>query len=281
MPRELGSLRMSRALVAGLCLAARAAWAVDAPPVSVSEAKARLSSSDASARAEAACRLGQLREQAASAIPALVAILGDATVIGPVECGMSHWLRQALLAKPEEWRKLTTSPGREASMALARMGKAAQDPLIAALRASAPRARANAAYALGEIAPRSIRAKAVPPLVDALRDDEEEVRDASAHALGEIESPEAVEPLLGALRDSAARVRATSAWALGEIEDRQAVDGLAGALKDEDAQVRSQAAWALGEIADPRAAAPLAGALKDPSVEVRKHAAWALGEMTH
>ncbi len=93
----------------------------------------RLSAADASARAEAACELGQKGAAAAPAVDALVALLPDALRVGPVECGMSPWLRRMLEAKPEEWRRYETSPGREAARALARIGRPALRPLLAAL----------------------------------------------------------------------------------------------------------------------------------------------------
>ena len=210
----------------------------------------RLSAPDASARAEAACELGQKRAGAASAVDALAALLPDAQRVGPVECGMSPWLRRQLEAKPEEWRRFETSPGREAARALARIGRPALEPLIAALSAASPRARAHAAYGIGEMDARDGRAEALPRLMIALKDDDEGVREACVRALGEIDDPEAVPALLGALRDKAAAVRASAAWALGEIEDARAVEPLMRTLWDADADVRSQAAWALGEIED-------------------------------
>ena len=239
----------------------------------------RLSAADASARAEAACDLGRKGAAAAPAVDALVALLPDALLVGPVECGMSPWLRRVLEAKPDEWRRYETSPGREAARALARIGRPALQPLVAALAAESPRARAHAAFAIGEMEPREGRAEALGRLMQALKDDDLGVREACVRALGEIDDPEAVPALLASLRDKAVSVRSASAWALGEIEDPRAVEPLMRALWDDDAEVRSQAAWALGELEDPRAVEGLMGALKDTDAEVRKQAAWALGEM--
>jgi HEAT repeat protein len=250
--------------------------ASEAPVQSLVE---RLSSPDASARAEAACELGGRRAGAASAVDALAALLPDALRVGPVECGMSPWLRRQLEAKPEEWRRFETSPGREAARALARIGRPALRPLLDALAAASPRARANAAFGIGEMEPRDGRAEALPRLMIAVKDDDEGVREACVRALGEIDDPEAVPVMLAALRDKAAPVRSSAAWALGELEDRRAVEGLMGALKDADRRVRKLVAWALGEIEDPRAVIVLVKAVADVDAEVRRQAAWALGEI--
>ena len=106
----------------------------------------RLSSADASARAEAACELGRSGTAAASAVDALAALLPDGLAVGPVECGMSPWLRKHLEARPEDWRRFETSPGREAARALARVGRPALGPLMTALSAPSPQARAHAAF---------------------------------------------------------------------------------------------------------------------------------------
>ena len=107
----------------------------------------RLGSSDASERAEAACALGQRGPAAVSGVDELTALLSDSLRVGPIECGMSPWLKKLIASKPEEWRKFETSPGREAAKALARIGEPALEPLLATLSSStSPAARANAAF---------------------------------------------------------------------------------------------------------------------------------------
>ena len=241
----------------------------------------RLGSSDASERAEAACALGQRGPAAVSGVDELTALLSDSLRVGPIECGMSPWLKKLIASKPEEWRKFETSPGREAAKALARIGQPALEPLLATLSSStSPAARANPAFGVGEMEPREGRAEALARLMQALKDEEPVVREACAHALGEIDDPEAVPALLAAVRDKAAPVRGAAAWALGEIEDPRASEPLMRTLWDTDAEVRSQAAWALGELEDPRAVEGLMGALsKDADGRVRRQAAWALGEI--
>src|SRR6185503_3783363 len=100
-------------------------WLAAAPPQAD-----RLNAADASARAEAACELGRRRADSAPAVPALVALLGDEIAVGPVECGMSPWLRTWLQERPQRWREFETSPAREAARALARIGSAALQPLL-------------------------------------------------------------------------------------------------------------------------------------------------------
>lgn len=241
----------------------------------------RLGSSDASERAEAACALGRRGPAAVSGVDELTALLSDSLRVGPIECGLSPWLKKLIASKPEEWRKFETSPGREAAKALARIGQPALEPLLATLSSStSPAARANAAFGVGEMEPREGRAEALARLMQALKDEEPVVREACAHALGEIDDPEAVPALLAAVRDKAAPVRGAAAWALGEIEDPRASEPLMRTLWDTDAEVRSQAAWALGELEDPRAVEGLMGALsKDVDGRVRRQAAWALGEI--
>ncbi len=241
----------------------------------------RLSSAEPSERAEAACRIGQRPSEGSAAVPALAKLLGDDLQIGPVECGLSPWLKKLLEAKPEEWRKFETSPGREAAKALARIGRPALDPLVLALRAPQAPARANAALGLGEMSPgdSSARGLAVARLIDALRDEDEGVRVESTRALGKMDSSDAVVPLLGTLRDNSARVRSEAAWALGEIDDPRAVEPLMRTLRDDDARVRGRAAWALGELEDKRAVEGLMLALKDADGDVRSQVAWALGEL--
>src|SRR5262245_52928909 len=74
----------------------------------------RLSSPGPAARAEAACELGRRGKGAAGAVDALATLLPDGLSVGPVECGISPWLRKQLEAHPEDWRRFETSPGREA-----------------------------------------------------------------------------------------------------------------------------------------------------------------------
>jgi HEAT repeat protein len=98
----------------------------------------KLSSANARERAEAACKLGKARAEAA--IPGLIQLLSDDT---PVE--------QPICEEKGNWRGKgnNTTPGEMAAVALSQIGTEAVEPLIAALRSNAWQARANAAFALG------------------------------------------------------------------------------------------------------------------------------------
>ena len=191
----------------------------------------KLTSTNAVERAEAACRLGELK--ATAAIPALVKLLSDDTEVQQPVCGERNKWADDKFSK--------TTPGEMAAVALSRMGKVAVEPLIAALKSDAWQARENAAFAMGLI--RDDRN--VEPLIKALRDSAWQVRSKAAWSLGLVGDHRAVEPLAAALKDSAEQVRSQAAWALGLKGDERSVEGLIGALSDSSPQVQSQAAWAL------------------------------------
>ena len=242
------------------------ALAVVALPVqnSVTAAAAGLTSADPSARTRAACDLRELGRDAASAMPALLDLLGDGSPVDPAVCGRRTWRGRG---------DDVTTPGEQAASALVAIGTPAYQPLTRALGAAVWIARGNAAWALGALGNRG----AVPMLTKTLGDNEPAVRRKGAWAIGALDGSEAVPALIEALKDPDAGVREQVAWALGAIGDRRAVDGLMATLTDAAAGVRKQAAWALGAIGDSRATPALAKALKDESAEVRKQAAWALG----
>jgi HEAT repeat protein len=238
----------------------------------------RLYSPDPKERAEAACQLGRRREDAASAIPVLLSMLGDDVVVPAIECEMGSWARNLpMTAEARKW--METSPAKEAAEALGDIGNAAVPGLVAALEQSDWKVRKFAAIGLGELDRIDEVASVVTALGNHLADAHPDVRDRSAWALGEIEHPSAVEPLVRAFHDSDARVRTRIAWALGEIEHPSAVDALVAALKDSDAAVREKSVWALGEIESDLAVEGLVPLLGDADPKVRRQVAWALGEI--
>jgi len=227
-----------------------------------------LSSDDAAARAEAACRIGRLGFRAKGAVTALVELLSDASAVEDIDCDHRGWHNSA-----GRWE---TSPGRQAARALADIGNRSFDPLVLALDGSSWVARKNAAFALGRLE----NERAVAPLAALFGDAMPAVREQAAWALGRIDHPDALAPLVDALeKDSHDRVREQAAWALGRLEDESAVPPLAVALKDTSARVREQAAWALGKL-DARSAVPaLSKALSDDEARVREQVSWALGKI--
>jgi HEAT repeat protein len=239
----------------------------------------RLYSPDPTERAEAACQLGRRHAEAASAIPILLSMLGDAVTVSALECDMTPWLRRTLPTSADARKWMETSPAKEAAEALGDIGNAAVPGLLQSLADGNSTIRTFAALGLGEVDRIVELEKVVGALGGRLTDTDPAVRDRSAWALGEIEDARAVEPLLKALRDTDARVRARVAWALGEIEDPSAVNALVAALKDSDAAVREKSVWALGEIESALAVDGLVPLLTDTDAKVRRQAVWALGEI--
>ena len=267
-------------------------------PVDVLEKIRLLESTNAAERAQAACALGEMRQRAVGAIPALVKLLADDTPTPRVHCGERDWRGGS-----GELEK--SSPSEQAALALVTIGEPSVAPLVAVIRSDDWRVRVNTTWALGIIKDARateavlvsvkdqdwrVREKAawglglkggsepvVEALVVAVKDNVWQVRKQAAWALGLTGDRRAVEPLVVALRDEQAAVRRQAAWALGLKGDSRAVEPLNAALQDQDPKVRSQAAWALGLKGDRSSVEPLIVALKDAQALVRKQAAWALG----
>ena len=115
-----------------------------------------------------------------SAIPALIAMLGDDTRTQPVKCWDTNRWSPALQVFKQ------SSPGEQAALALAFLGPPAFRPLTNQLDNSNPSVRRNAAWAIGELTnmPPSDRWGAVPQLITLLSDSDKWVRMAAARALG-------------------------------------------------------------------------------------------------
>jgi len=243
-------------------------------PTGTVQSRKLLDSSNAVERAQAACDAG--RNGTIEAIPILISMLGDDTRIEPLKCWNSGRWNPAL----ETFKQ--ASPGEEAAIALASMGKPAFEPLTNQLDNANQSVRRNAAWAIGELTnmlPES-RSSAVPRLVSLLSDSDEWVRMAAARALGELRDERAGEPLIATLSDGQWRVRELAAWALSEMKDERAVRALCNALlTDSQAEVRRTAAEALGEIRSSKAISSLKQALHDPEPLVRAKARWAISEI--
>ena len=238
------------------------------------EREPALRSASPQERAWAACEAG--RQRATDAIPMLVSMLGDDSEIEPLKCWTTGRWSPALATFKHP------SPGEQAAIALASMGKPAFAPLADALGSASSSVRRNAAWAIGELTnmPPGERDDAVVPLISLLRDSDPWVRIAAARALGELRDERAGESLIAALGDGEVGVRQTSAWALGEMKDERAVQMLCDVLvSDMQSDARLAAAEALGEIRSQKALVPLNQALNDFEPRVRARAKWAISEI--
>lgn len=195
---------------------------------------AALKHEDKTVRWWAAQALEELGPDAQSAIPALIASLGD-----------------------------TERPVNNSASTLAAIGTMTIPPLLDVLKnpASSPMARTGAAGALGAIGPRA--SVAVPDLIEALKDRRipnaaQTARDwypvcfAAAAALGAIgpDAKAAVPALIELLRDANPRGHQVAADAIGNIgpEAAMAVPALVPILRDKDQETATRAAMALGAI---------------------------------
>ncbi|MFP4057659.1 MAG: HEAT repeat domain-containing protein [Candidatus Brocadiia bacterium] len=235
----------------------------------------RLYSRSAEERGYAAVALGEMREQAAPAVPFLVAMLGDSFPLRVEERvpEAPAGTREHIIYRFERMER--TSPGKLAAESLARIGQRAAEPLIEVLSDENEKVRQHAALALGGIK----AAEAVPGLIPLLEDEVGEVRAEAAKALGRIGDRRAVEALIQALGDPSSAVRKEAAWALGEIKDPRAVDALIERLGDSMPHVSEVAEWALDQIRDPRAYDAVLAKLSSESPEARRAAARILGKL--
>jgi len=204
----------------------------------------------------------------------------------------------AEMKRAADWRRKS-----RLADALVDIGEPAVNPLIGLLDDPSSENRAEAARALGRIAP----ARAAAPLIEKLGEENLDVRFRAVEALGLIRSGAAVEPLLavlesrernlsraaavalGRIGSEAAVVpllglldgpnwwdRAAAVDALGKIGSEDAVEALAARLEGEETHVRRSIAVALLRIGSPRARPALEKALQDDDREVRLFASQAL-----
>lgn len=213
--------------------------------MSLPESLNALQSGDPTARAAAACRLGKLR--AKEAIPALIDLLADDVSIKPVKCwGDGDW-------GPARAQLKGASPGEQAALALASLGRPAGEALVTALGHGDAVVRRNSAWAIGEMrgGHSNDRAAAIEPLVVLLNDADPWVRAAAAFSLGEIRPRGVTEPLIASLNDAEWFVRDMAIYALGEMKSQAALEPLRSLLmREENETVRRKAVWALKEIID-------------------------------
>jgi HEAT repeat protein len=211
---------------------------------------------------------------------------------------------QTVLA--EQLRRYSKSLSGEASARIAFYfrGSAALRHALAGLQSRRSWRRADAAFALGDMAV----AETVPALLRALDDRSRVVRTAAARSLGRLHADEAAIPLIQALvahsvprgvagdallrmgpkivpqlRELAAApepdVQAVAVTLLGLVGDSRDADVVGHTLHDPSAEVRAAAAEALGRIGTPVSEAELQTALDDRVRHVRAAAATSLGEI--
>jgi HEAT repeat protein len=231
-------------------------------------------STTAQERAQAACDAGRKRD--VEAIPSLVAMLGDDRQVEPIACYTRGNWTPAL----DTFKR--PSPGEQAALALASLGRNALGPLMDQLDNSNAVARRNAAWAIGELTNMipGQRAAAVPQLIALLRDTDPWVRMAASRAIGEVRDHRASEALIMTLSDADWRVRRLAVWALNEMKEQKAVRALSNLLiADARAEVRSAVVDALAEIRNAEAISALQKATNDADERVRTKALFALVEI--
>jgi HEAT repeat protein len=140
-----------------------------------------------------------------------------------------------------------------------------------------PKARANAAHALGDVTEAVEKRRAVDALIRALGDDHPQVRMEACAALGELREPGALAYIVKRLDDGVAQVRQSAAIALGTIGHPDGFEPLAEALKQGPPDLRFQAATSLAEIDPARAFDLVMAALEDRDAEVIGAAALSVG----
>jgi HEAT repeat protein len=118
----------------------------------------------------------------------------------------------------------------QATLALSSIGKAAIEPLAAAMKEKKWETRYRAVEALGKIADE----KAVQPLIKALKDNRDHVRYMAAKGLREFGDSDATEPMVILLKDENKYVRMMAATVLGTIGGKKVHTALKNALESEE-----------------------------------------------
>ncbi|MGD0081418.1 MAG: HEAT repeat domain-containing protein [Methanoregula sp.] len=130
----------------------------------------------------------------------------------------------------------------QATLALSAIGKAAIEPLAAAMKEPRWETRYRAAEALGRIADE----KAVKPLIQGLKDNREHVRYMAAKGLRELGDSDAIEPMIILLKDENRYVRIMAVRALDAIGGDRATGALSDAMEiEQDEKVKEVISEAL------------------------------------
>jgi HEAT repeat protein len=118
----------------------------------------------------------------------------------------------------------------QAMLGLSSIGKAAIEPLSAAMKEPQWETRYRAAEALGKIADE----KAVKPLIQALKDNRDHVRYMAAKGLRALRNSDTIEPMVILLKDENKYVRMMAVRALGAIGGKNVNKALKDALESEN-----------------------------------------------
>lgn len=232
-------------------------------PEEVRQQIIQLYSREAEQRARAAAKLGKMAGAATPAVSYLVPLLGDNT---PVK--ISHYLGGGYYSGDE------TTPGDEASHALAEIGGPACDALYLALQNKDPNVRRLIAKALGQIG----ELGSVDFLIRLLNDPDRGVRATAAIALGNYRHPMAAQRMMDAYANhTSPTVRLEIIFALAHIDDILAVPFLISHARDPEPQIRAAIMLALGTLRDARGIPALLTGLGDQDEIARANAAYALG----
>jgi HEAT repeat protein len=206
----------------------------------------------------------------------------------------------------EQLRRYSQTLSGEAAERIASYFRASEalQRALAGLRARRSWRRADAAFALGDMAV----AETTPELLRALGDRKRIVRTAAVRGLGRLQAKEATEPMVRALvehtvprgvagnallrmgpvivpelRELATtpepEMQAVAVTLLGLLGSSRDADVVGEALHDSSADVRVAAAEALGRIGTPKSEPELEAALDDRARYVRAAAATSLGEI--
>jgi len=183
-----------------------------------------LLSADPAARACAARELGARGVESIASVPGLVTLLADDTIVSMPECiDDGEW--HGGLDRVDDVIDRPTSPAREASRALSRIGAAAVEPLVAALGDVRATMRRYAVIALGLIDDHTVVKPAVARLETTLGDSDWQVRRSAVWALAGSGDASTFGAIAGRLKDDYPRVREMAARGLGRMEDHRATPG--------------------------------------------------------
>ena len=215
-----------------------------AAPSSLPPPAQQLQSAPPAARACSARELGARGADSIASVPSLVALLADDTIVSIPDCidsGDGHGRLDDVIDCP-------TSPAREASRALARIGASAVQPLLTALGDVRATMRLYAVIALGLIDDGGLTRSVTAHLSTTVNDSDWQVRRSAVWALSAHADASVFVPVSGRLKDESARVREMAARGLGRIEDARAVTALIAALPDPEWSVRREIVHSLGEL---------------------------------